>query len=169
MPLTIYYVLPPSRQRFVSSTEKMGVPFSLKVLPKTARSPQTVENLYSFFNVYYTWYKSLPEAKPPIYLHSDFAMPKFEVSSLINLFLVYFKLGFYRRQQAEKSKSNWGNKSNSSNWIFQTGKLQKSSADRWGESLWSQPLECYAHIFKTICIPLRMQIWHKNFTACALA
>ena len=130
MPLTIYYVLPPSRQRFVSSTEKMGVPFSLKVLPKTARSPQTVENLYSFFNVYYTWYKSLPEAKPPIYLHSDFAMPKFEVSSLINLFLVYFKLGFYRRQQAEKSKSNWGNKSNSSNWIFQTGKLQKSSADR---------------------------------------
>ena len=54
MPLTIYYVLPPSRQRFVSSTEKMGVPFKLKVLPKTARSPQTVENLYSFFNVYYT-------------------------------------------------------------------------------------------------------------------
>ena len=35
---------------------------------------------------------------------------------------VYSKHGFYRLQQAEKPSS--------SNWIFQTGELQKSSADR---------------------------------------
>ena len=29
------------------------------VLPKSAQSAQTVENLHSFFNVSYTWYKSL--------------------------------------------------------------------------------------------------------------
>ena len=30
------------------------------ILPKMARSAQAVENPYSFFNVSYTWYKSLP-------------------------------------------------------------------------------------------------------------
>ena len=129
MPLTIYHVLPPSIQRFVSSTWNMEVPLShthsivcalayfeskifflvrtlqyiskiqifflpLKTwknrtqklliigpffseLPKGAWSAQTVENwvaqlfpfakwyiyIYSFFNVSYTWYKSLLAAK----------------------------------------------------------------------------------------------------------
>ena len=42
-------------------------------------------------------------------------------------FLVYFKLKSYRLQKAEKSSS--------SNSIFQTGELQKSSADRLGARL----------------------------------
>ena len=38
----------------------IGPPMFFSVLPKTARSAQAVENPYSFFNVSYTWYKSLP-------------------------------------------------------------------------------------------------------------
>ena len=32
---------------------------AVSVLPKTARSAQTVENSHSFFNVSYTWYKNV--------------------------------------------------------------------------------------------------------------
>ena len=44
--------------------------------------------------------------------------------------LVYFKLEFYTLQQAEKSSSNLEKKSSLWNLIFETGELQKSSADR---------------------------------------
>ena len=60
-----------------------------------------------------------------IYIHLIFGNLYFEILSLVNLIFslrTYFKLEFYRVQQAEKSSS--------SNSIFQTRELQKSIADR---------------------------------------
>ena len=47
-------------------------------------------------------------AMSPIYLDSIFAIFLFETTSWTDwIFSIYFKLGFYRLLQAEKSSSNW--------------------------------------------------------------
>ena len=66
------------------------------------------------------------DAKPPSYLHSIFAILQFEISSLFQTWILQATAG--RKTQFKLRK-----KSSSSNFIFQTGKLQKSSADRYEE------------------------------------
>ena len=39
---------------------------SSSVLPKMVQSAQTVENSHSFFNIFYTWYKSSTRTNPKL-------------------------------------------------------------------------------------------------------
>ena len=72
-------------------------------------------------------------ASPPIYLHLIFAKFQFEISSLMNLIFGLFQTGIFHGTQAVNIKFKLDKKSSLSNSIFQTGVLQKSSADRQGE------------------------------------
>jgi len=59
-----------------------------------------------------------------------FAKLQFGISSLMNLIFGLFQIGILQASQAVNIKFKVGKKSSSSNSIFQTGLLQKSSADR---------------------------------------
>ena len=67
--------------------------------------------------------------KPPIYLHLLFAIFQFEILSLMNLIFSIFQTGILQAAAGRKTEFKLEKKSSSSNSIFQTGELQKSSAD----------------------------------------
>jgi hypothetical protein len=62
------------------------------------------------------------------YLHFIFAIFQFEISSLMNLIFSTFQTftDYCRQKNAVQTEK----KCSSSKWIFKTGELQKSSADR---------------------------------------
>ena len=70
------------------------------------------------------------EAFPLIYLQLIFAILQFEISSLTNLIFSLFQTWILQATADRKIQFKLGKKSSSSNLIFQTEELQKSSADR---------------------------------------
>ena len=74
------------------------------------------------------------EAIPLIFLHLIFVILQFEISSLMNLNFTSYSRQKNPVQTRKKMLINFysklGKKSNSTNWIFQTEELQKSSTDR---------------------------------------
>ena len=69
---------------------------------------------------------------------------------ILNSNKVYFASSLIARSSAY-GNSNWGNQTSSSNWIFQTGKLQKSSADR-----------CANWVLLTICSAVQICLNHSE-------
>ena len=62
--------------------------------------------------------------QPDIYLHWIFAKFQFDSSSLMNLIFSIFQTWILQTTASRKMQSKLGNKSSSSNSIFQTGELQ---------------------------------------------
>ena len=67
---------------------------------------------------------------PPIYLHLSFAILQFEIFSLMNFIFSLFQIWILEATADRKIQLKLEKNSSSSNWIFQTGELQKASADR---------------------------------------
>ena len=70
------------------------------------------------------------QAMPPIYLDFIFKILQFEISSLMNLIYSLFQTWILEAKAGRNIQFKLGKKASSSNWIFQTWELQKSSADR---------------------------------------
>ena len=60
---------------------------TVSVLPKSAQSAQTVENSHSFFNVSYTWYKSLVLPYIGSHIRSKILVLQRNVSNLLFSFI----------------------------------------------------------------------------------
>ena len=69
-------------------------------------------------------------AIPYIYLHLIFTISQFEISSLMNLITSQFQTWILQATADRKIQFKLEKKSSSSKSIFQTGELQKLSADR---------------------------------------
>ena len=72
---------------------------------------------------------------PPIYLHSFYAILQFEIWSLMNLIFSLFQTGILQATAGRKIQFKIEKKYSSSNLIFRTVELQKSSADRQEDCL----------------------------------
>ena len=66
----------------------------------------------------------------PLSIYLIFAILQFEISSLMNLISSLVQTWILQATAGRKIQFKLGKKSSSSNWLFQTGEMQKSTSDR---------------------------------------